>query len=159
MKLARSAKISVTRAGVIIIMLSAGAALLPVLGTVPGTFAIGTLLIAAGVVETIAGCVRHETRTLATLTGAVTTGAGMMFALNPDGDLLPSMTVVIGWLLARSAILLVTSRRAHGSVKTWLGLSAATDFGLVPAFCFGATSHSSRARNEGPSAAVQPSAE
>ena len=54
----------------------------------------------------------------------------MMFAFNPDGDLLPSMTVVTGWLLARSVILLVTSRRAHGSVKTWLGLSAATDFGL-----------------------------
>lgn len=114
----------------VIIMLSAGAALLPVLGGVPGTLAIGALLVTAGLVELVAGTVRHETRTLAMLAGAVTTMAGVLFAFNSDGNFLPSVTVVTGWLLVRSVILLVTSRQAHGSVKTWLGLSAATDFGL-----------------------------
>ena len=64
------------------------------------------------------------------LAGAVSALAGALFAFNSNGDLLPSIAVVTGWLLARSAILFVTSRRAHGSVRTWLGLSAATDFGL-----------------------------
>ena len=64
------------------------------------------------------------------LAGAATTVAGLLFAFNTDGDLLPSVTVVTFWLLARSAILLIMSRQAHGPVKTWLGLSAATDFGL-----------------------------
>lgn len=111
-------------------MLSAGAALLPILGGAPGALAIGGLLILAGVVELLAGSLRHETKRLAMLAGAVTTVAGMLFAFNLDGDLLPSVTVVTFWLFARSVILLITSRLAHGSVKTWLGLAAAMDFGL-----------------------------
>jgi hypothetical protein len=117
-------------AGVVIIMLSAGAALLPILGGTPGTFAVAALLIAAGIIEFLAGGVRHETSKLAMLAGAATTMAGLLFAFNTDGDLLPSVTVVTVWLLFRSVILLIMSRRAHGSVRTWLGLSAATDFGL-----------------------------
>jgi hypothetical protein len=111
-------------------MLSAGAALLPILGGVPGTLAIGGLLIVAGLIEFGAGSLRHETKRLAMLAGGVTTVAGALFASNLDGDLLPSVTVVTFWLFARSAILLITSRQAHGSVRTWLGLSAVTDFGL-----------------------------
>ena len=117
-------------AGVVIIVLSAGAALTPALGGAPGTFAIACLLFIAGAVELAAGNVRHETRALAMLAGGVTTMAGMLFALNSDGDLLPSITIVTFWLLVRSVILLIMSRQAHGSVRTWLGLSAATDFGL-----------------------------
>ena len=88
------------------------------------------LIRAAGVIEIFAGGVRRETSKLAMLTGAITTVAGVLFAFNSDGDLLPSVTVVTIWLLTRSVLLLIMSRQAHGSVKTWLGLSAATDFGL-----------------------------
>lgn len=126
----RKHAVSIRAAGIVIILLSAGAALLPILGGTPGTFAVGGLLVTAGVIELIAGCLRRETSKLAMLTGAITTVAGLMFAFNPDGDLLPSVTVVTLWLLSRSVILLIMSRQAHGSVKTWLGLSAATDFGL-----------------------------
>jgi uncharacterized membrane protein HdeD (DUF308 family) len=121
---------SIRVAGLTIILLSAGAALLPLLGGVPGTWAVGVLLITAGAIELFAGTLRHETRSLAMLAGAVTAFAGVLFAFNSSGELLPSVTVVTAWLLARSAILFVTSRRAHGSVRTWLGLAAATDFGL-----------------------------
>ncbi len=117
-------------AGLATILLSAGAALLPLLGGVPGTLAIGALLISAGAIELLAGTLRHETRSLAMMAGGVTAFAGVLFAFNSSGDLLPSITVVTAWLLSRSAILVITSRRAHGSVRTWLGLSAAMDFGL-----------------------------
>ena len=117
-------------AGLAIVMLSVGAALLPLLGGIPGNLAIGGLLVMAGIIELVAGSMRHETRALAMLAGAVTTVAGLLFALNSEGDLLPSVTVVTAWLIVRSLILFATSRRAHGSVKLWLSISAATDFGL-----------------------------
>ena len=117
-------------AGWIIILLSAGAALLPVVDRLSGTKVVGALLLAAGLVEIFAGTLRHETRTLAMAAGAVTTVAGLMFLINPVAHFLPLITIVTGWLLVRSVILFVTSRRAHGSVRTWITLSAATDLAL-----------------------------
>ena len=43
---------------------------------------------------------------------------------------LPTISIVTAWLLVRSVILAITSRRAHGSVRIWLGISAGTDFAL-----------------------------
>ena len=59
-------------AGVVIILLSAGAALLPFLGAISGTVAIGLLLLIAGVVEMLAARLRREARSLAILAGAAT---------------------------------------------------------------------------------------
>jgi hypothetical protein len=117
-------------AGAIIVVLSAGAVLLPFLGPIPGTLAIGILLLAAGGVETWAGTMRKETRALAMLAGATTGLAGMLFFLNSDGELLSSATVVIGWLFSRSVILLLTARLTDGSSKIWLLISALIDLGL-----------------------------
>lgn len=114
-------------AGWVIIALSAGSALLPVVDPVAGSWVVGALLLAAGVVEILAGTERHETRTLAMLAGGVTTLAGLLFLLNPVAQFFPTVTIVTGWLLLRSVILFITSRRAHGSVRTWIMLSAATD--------------------------------
>src|SRR5687767_13774310 len=64
-------------AGLAIITLSVGAALLPLVVGTPRTLAIGGLLVLAGIIELVAGSVRHETRALAILAGAVTTIAGL----------------------------------------------------------------------------------
>ena len=120
----------IAAAGIAIILLSAGAALLPFIDRLSANQMVGWLLLAAGLVEIAAGTQRHETRVLAMLAGGATTLAGLLFVANPVAHFLPTLTIVTGWLLARSVILAITSRRAHGSIRMWLGISAATDFAL-----------------------------
>lgn len=117
-------------AGIAIILLGAGAAVLPFVDRLAGNRVVGLLLLAAGLVEMAAGTQRHETKFLAMLAGAATTLSGLLFILNPVAHFLPTITIVTGWLLVRSVILAVTSRRAHGSVRMWLSIAAATDFML-----------------------------
>jgi uncharacterized membrane protein HdeD (DUF308 family) len=119
-----------TIAGWLIIVLGAGAALLPLLDRVSGSRAVGALLFAGGLVEIFAGTLRRETRVPAMLAGGVTTLAGLMFLMNPDGRFVPTVTIVTAWLLLRSLVLFVSSRLANGSVRMWMGLSAATDLVL-----------------------------
>ena len=117
-------------AGWAIIILGAGAALLPLLDRVSGSRVVGLLLFVAGVVEILAGSLRRETRMPAMLAGGVTALAGLLFLLNPVGRFVPTVTIVTAWLLVRSVVLLVASRIAEGSVRMWISLSAATDFVL-----------------------------
>lgn len=117
-------------AGWAIIVLGAGAALLPLLDRVSGSRVVGLLLFVAGVVEMLAGSLRRETRIPAMLAGGVTALAGLLFLLNPVGRFVPTVTIVTAWLLARSVVLLVASRIAEGTVRMWISLSAATDFVL-----------------------------
>lgn len=114
-------------AGWLIIVLSAGSALLPVVDRAAGSTVIGSLLLAAGLIEILAGTQRHETRMLAMAAGAVTTLAGLLFLLNPVAKFFPTITIVTAWLLLRSILLFITSRMAHGSVRRWIGIAAATD--------------------------------
>jgi uncharacterized membrane protein HdeD (DUF308 family) len=117
-------------AAVSIIVLGAAAALSPALDHVSGTTVLGLLLVAAGFFETVAGKLRHETRGLAMLAGLATVFAGTLLILNRGSGILPNATIVTAWLLVRSVILLFTSRLAHGSVRKFLGISAATDLVL-----------------------------
>ena len=117
----------ITAAGVLIILLSAGAALLPVADGAPGT-AIGALLIIAGVIEIGAGTVRRDGSAFAVAAGATTVLAGLLFLINRTSQFFPTINLVAAWLLLRSLVLLVATIRAGESVKTWLGISAATDF-------------------------------
>ena len=117
-------------AGWIIIGLAAGAALLPFLGHERGTSAVGLFLVIAGLLEMLAGRLRPENRLLAVLAGLTTTVVGALLLLSPMAGLLRSASVVTGWLLVRSLILAITSRRAHGSVRLWLGIAAGVDLVL-----------------------------
>ena len=117
-------------AGIVIILLSAGAAILPFIDRLRGNQVIGYLLLAAGLVEIAAATQRHETKLLAMLAGTATTLAGLLLVLNPVAHFLPTITIVTAWLLIRAAILTVTTFRAHGSVRQWLGIAAGTDFAL-----------------------------
>ena len=117
-------------AGVAMIVLSAGAALLPVEKGISGGM-IGALLLAAGLIELAAGRMRRDTRDLATLAGALTVLAGLLFLLNRESKFFPTVNIVIGWLLLRSIVLAVKSRRVGGSVRTWTSVAAATDLVLA----------------------------
>src|SRR3982751_4439694 len=110
-------------AGIAIVLLSAGAALLPV-GKSISSDMIGALLIAAGLIETVAGTLRQGARPYAMASGVVTALAGLLFVTNPETHFFPTVVPIIGWLIARSVILAVGSREASGSVRRWTAFSA-----------------------------------
>ena len=120
----------IATAGIIIIMLSAGALLLPLANRVPGPNVVGSLLLAAGLVETLAGTQRGDSRPFAMLAGAVTAVAGLMLVLNPVTRFFPTLYLVVAWLLLRGLVLIVAGTRSSGSVRAWTWISAATDLGL-----------------------------
>jgi hypothetical protein len=117
-------------AGIAIILLSAGAALLPA-GKSISSDMIGGLLIAAGLIEAVAGSLRKEVRPFAMTAGGVTTIAGVLFIINPETHFFPMVTPVIGWLLLRSLILAIASTESGGSVRTWTAISGAMDLALA----------------------------
>ena len=117
-------------AGIAIIILAAGAALLPA-GKSISSDMIGGLLIAAGLIEAVAGSLRREVRPFAMAAGGVTALAGLMFLINPETHFFPMVTPVIGWLLIRSVILAIASGESAGSVRIWTGVSAGIDFLLA----------------------------
>jgi uncharacterized membrane protein HdeD (DUF308 family) len=121
----------IARAGWLILLLSAGSALLPLVSRAHGEVIIGALLIVAGLIEIFAGSLRHETRRLAMLAGAVTTLAGLLFATEERTGFLSTVTIIAGWLFLRSVILAIAAALEHGSVRKWTALSAAMDLLLA----------------------------
>ena len=117
-------------AGVAMILLGAGAALMP-LGERLSSQVVGGLLIAGGLIELAAGSLRRDTRDLAMLAGGITILAGLLFLLDWELRFFPIVNIVIGWLALRSIILAVKSRRVEGSVRIWTAVAAATDFLLA----------------------------
>ena len=117
-------------AGIAIILLSIGAALLPA-GKSISSDMIGALLITAGLIELIAGALRRAVRPFAMAAGGVTALAGLLFVLDHETHFFPRVVPIIAWLLIRSLILIVGSREAGGSVRTWTALSAGMDFLLA----------------------------
>ena len=116
-------------AGIAIIALAAGAALLPAGKTISADM-VGGLLITAGLVETIAGSVRREARPFAMAAGIVTALAGLLFIVDPETHFFPRVVPIIGWLLLRSLILLGALTETRGSVRRWTAISAGLDFML-----------------------------
>ena len=117
-------------AGIAIILLSAGAALLPGEKGISSDI-VGALLIAAGLIELVAGSLRRQVRELAMAAGAVTAIAGLLFVINPETQFFPSVTPVIAWLVIRCVILAIAATRTRGSVRTWMAVSAGMDFLLA----------------------------
>jgi hypothetical protein len=117
-------------AGIAIVLLGAGAALLPA-GKTLSSDMIGGLLIAAGLIETVAGSLRRQVRSYAMATGIVTALAGLLFIVNPETHFFPTVWPIIGWLLVRSVILAAEAVETQGSVRTWTALSAGMDFLLA----------------------------
>ena len=116
-------------AGIAIILLGVGAVLLPAGERIPSAL-IGALLVAAGLIETVAGSLRREARHLAMGAGGVTALAGLLFILNPTTHFFPMVTPVIAWLIIRSVMLALEIRFTAGSVRAWTAISAAVDMAL-----------------------------
>jgi hypothetical protein len=117
-------------AGIAIILLSAGAWLLPA-GKHISPDMIGGLLIAAGLIETVAGSLRREARPFAMAAGGVTAFAGLIFLINHESHFFPIVTLVIAWLLIRSVILAAATTETRDSVRTWTAISAGMDLLLA----------------------------
>ena len=117
-------------AGIAIILLSAGAMLLPA-GKRISSDMIGALLIAAGLIELVAGSLRREVRPFAMTAGGATTLAGLIFVVNRESHFFPTVILVIAWLLVRSVILAAATLEAAGSVRIWTALSAGMDLLLA----------------------------
>jgi hypothetical protein len=117
-------------AGIAIILLSGGAALLPAEKGI-STDMIGGLLIAAGLIEAVAGSLRRQVKPFAMAAGGVTALAGLLFIVNPETQFFPTVAPIVGWLVLRSLILAYASTHSGGSVRMWTGLSAAMDFLLA----------------------------
>lgn len=117
-------------AGMIIILISLAAALLPLADGISGATVIGSMMVAAGLVEALAGALRLKNRFAAMLPGALTVAAGALFAVEPFDAFVPMVRLVIAWLAARGAVLFLTSFEARGSVRIWTILAAATDLSL-----------------------------
>ena len=117
-------------AGIAIIALAAGAALLPAGKTISADM-VGGLLITAGLIETTAGSVRREARPFAMAAGIVTALAGLLFIVDPETHFFPRVVPIIGWLLLRSLILLGALTETRGSVRRWTAISAGLDFLLA----------------------------
>jgi uncharacterized membrane protein HdeD (DUF308 family) len=113
-------------AGIAIILLGVGAALLPA-GKSISSDLIGGLLVAAGMIEAVAGSLRREARYLAMAAGGVTALAGLLFIVNPTTHFFPMVTPVIAWLFIRGIILALEIRLTDGSVRSWTAISAGTD--------------------------------
>lgn len=120
----------IARAGWLILLLSAASALLPLVDRANGEVIIATLLIAAGTVELLAGALRHETRKLAMLAGALTVIAGLLFATEERTGFLSTLSIIAAWLVLRGIVLGLAATLERGTVRTWTGLSAAMDLAL-----------------------------
>jgi hypothetical protein len=117
-------------AGVGIVLLGAAAAFLPA-GKAISSDMLGGLLIAAGLIETVAGSLRHGTRPFVMAAGILTALAGLLFVMNPETHLFPRVWPIIGWLLIRSLILAAATAETRGSVRLWTAFSAGMDFLLA----------------------------
>ena len=117
-------------AGIAIILLGAGAALLPVDKGISSDV-LGALLVGAGFVEVVAGSLRRQVRHLAMTAGAITVVAGLLFLINPETRFFPTVAPIAAWLLLRSLILAFASRYAGGNVRKWMGMSAGLDLLLA----------------------------
>jgi hypothetical protein len=117
-------------AGFAIIALAAGAALLPAEKGISSDV-LGGLLLAAGLIEMVAGALRRETRTLAMGAGGITAVAGLLFLLNSDARFFPTVNIVIAWLFVRAIVLGVTSMQVESGVRRWTMIAAGTDFALA----------------------------
>lgn len=113
-------------AGVAVILLSIGAALLPAGKTISSDM-IGGLLVTAGLIETLAGSLRHEARPFAMAAGVVTALAGLLFVLSPEAHFFPRVFPIVGWLVLRSVILAGALTETSGGVRRWTALSAGLD--------------------------------
>ena len=130
-----------TRAsGLFTILLAAIAMLLPLVDWAPRGGLVGWLLVLAGGAELAFGMARRPEPAgdAAMVGGLLTAAAGLILVLDPLAGYFSVANVVMGWLLARgAAILLMAWRVRAASLRAWLVFSGAVDLLLGIAVALG----------------------
>jgi uncharacterized membrane protein HdeD (DUF308 family) len=127
----RSRTIVIRVAGILIFLLAAGAALLPMAKGIPARVEIGWMLGAAGIFELAAVYARRGHHLAAGAAALASLLAGLRLLVDPDVNFLTILNFVILWLVVRSAALLISARRSDRPLCTWVYLAAAVDFALA----------------------------
>jgi len=118
-------------AGVLIFLLAAGSALLPMESNLTPHIVIGWLLAIAGAVEMAAVVARRGHHLPAALAALASLLAGLRLLLDPNVNFLTILNFVILWLVVRSAALFLSARHSHRPLCTWVYLAAGIDFALA----------------------------
>ena len=112
-------KYVIRTAGMTIILLALGAALLPMERGFSGRLVVGWLLVAAGVVELIAAMARRIHKPSAAIAGAATVLAGLRLTLDANANFFPVLNMVILWLIIRTAALAFAASRSQPPLRGW----------------------------------------
>lgn len=118
-------------AGVLLLLLGAGSALLPLVPSVPARLEIGALLALAGAIELGADFARRGHHLAAGIAAAATLLAGLRLLLDPSINFITILNFVILWLVVRSAALFFSALKSHRPLCIWVYLAAAVDFALA----------------------------
>ncbi len=118
-------------AGILIILLGLGAALLPLAQHIPGRTVVGVMLIAAGMIELGAVIARSQRNIPAAVAAAVTLLAGLRLEFDARVNFITVLNFVILWLVIRAAALFLSARRSQRPLCTWVYLAAAVDLSLA----------------------------
>ncbi|NUT01540.1 MAG: hypothetical protein HOP96_11245 [Sphingomonas sp.] len=118
-------------AGILIVLLALGAALLPLERGLEGRLVVGTLLFVAGIIELLAAMARRIHKPSALLAGAATVLAGLRLAFDSGAGFFEVLNLVILWLVVRTAALAFAASRCRPPLRNWFLLAAATDFLLA----------------------------
>lgn len=118
-------------AGVLILLLAAGSALLPMEKAVPAHVVIGLLLAAAGGLELAAVVARRGHHIPAGIAAGASLLAGLRLLADPNVNFLTILNFVILWLVVRSAALFMSARHSPRPLCTWVYLATAVDFALA----------------------------
>lgn len=118
-------------AGILIVLLAFGSALLPLERGLPGRIVVGWLLLAAGAIELLAAMARRIHRPSAAIAGAATIVAGLRLILDPRADFFAVLNLVILWLVVRSAALAFAAFRCKPPLRNWFVIAGTTDFLLA----------------------------
>ena len=97
-------------AGILIVLLALGSALLPMARHIPGRTVVGLMLMAAGAIELF---------------------AGLRLALDPGANFFTVLNLVILWLVVRAGALLVSAFGSPRPLCNWVYFASAVDFLLA----------------------------
>lgn len=131
--LSKSGSLVVIFMGLATAAVGLGAGLLPLAAPAYGGDWIGWSLVLAALFEIIAGAIKgSERRRYGRIAaGAITLVAGLLFIANPLLELFPIVFLIVGWLTARGALLLVASRRSLKPLRHVTTLAAVADLVLA----------------------------
>lgn len=118
-------------AGVALLALGLGAALLPSGPQMSERVAIGGLLAIAGVIELVGVLARRRRHYSVFIAAGATFLAGIRLALDPSANFVTVFNLVILWLVVRTAALFFAARHAPKPGCNWIYMAAAVDFLLA----------------------------